>query len=85
MKTFLTSALLLITSLFFGQANKSNEAAYVLDSKLVSQKTINYISPDEIDSVNVKKNDTIINNKHFSGIVSITTKNPDKLDFLNLE
>ena len=85
MKTFLTSVLLSTTSLFFGQANKSNEAAYVLDSKLVSQKTINYISPDEIDSVNVKKSDTTINNKHFSGLVRVTTKNPDKLDFLNLE
>ena len=85
MKPFLTSVILSITSLFFGQANKSNEAAYLLDYKLVSQKTISYISPDEIDSVNVKKNDTRINNKHFSGVLYVTTKNRDKFDFLNLE
>ena len=85
MKPFLTSVLLLTTSLFLAQAYKSNEVAYLLDSELVSQKTISYITPDEIGAVNVKKNDTIINNKHFSGLVHVTTKNPDKLDFLNLE
>ena len=85
MKPLLSSALFLTTSLFFGQANKSNEPAYVLDSKLVSQKTISYINPDEINSVNVIKSDTIINNKHFSGVIRVATKNPNKFDFLNLE
>ena len=85
MKTFLTIILLLTTSLFYAQAIKSNEAAYLLDSNLVSQITIKHLISDDIESVNIKKSDTTINNKHFSGLVRVTTKNPDKLDFLNLE
>ena len=85
MKTFLTIILLLTTSLFYAQAVKSNEAAYLLDSNLVSQITIKHLISDEIESINIKKNDTIINNKHYSGIVNINSKNPNKFDFLNLE
>ncbi|SHG10877.1 hypothetical protein SAMN05444396_104366 [Flavobacterium segetis] len=85
MKTFLTIIFLITTSLFYAQAIKSNEAAYLLDSNLVSQITIKHLVSDEIESVNIKKNDTIINDKHFSGVVSVTSKNPHKFDFLNLE
>lgn len=85
MKLFLTSALLFITTLFFGQSNKTKEAAMFLDSAFISPNTMNYINPDEIESVNVIKADTIINNNHYSGQIYIHSKSPKKFNFLSLQ
>lgn len=85
MKLFPTTLLLFTTTLFFGQNNKTEEAAMFLDSAFISKNTMNYINPDEIASVNVIKNDTIINNNHYSGQIYIRSKNPKKFNFLSLE
>jgi len=85
MKLLLTLQLLFITTLFFGQNNKTKEAALFLDSALISADTMKYFNPDEIESVNVIKNDTVINNLHYVGQIHITSKNPKKYAFINLE
>ena len=85
MKLFPTALLLFTTTLFFGQNNKTEEAAMFLDSAFISTNTLNYINPDEIESVNVIKTDTIINHNHYSGQIYIRSKNPKKFNFLSLE
>lgn len=85
MKLLLTLILLFITTLIFGQNNTTKEAAMFLDSALISAETIKYIDPNEIESVNIIKNDTIINSNHYVGQIHITSKNPKKYTFINLE
>ncbi|NGY38227.1 hypothetical protein FQU23_011975 [Flavobacterium sp. XN-5] len=85
MKLFLTLALLFITALFFGQNNKIKEAAIFLDSAFISGETMKYFNPDELESVNVIKNDTVINNISYVGQIYITSKNPKKYAFISLE
>ncbi|WP_139174245.1 hypothetical protein [Flavobacterium frigoris] len=46
---------------------------------------MNYINSEEIESVNIIKNDTIINNNSYAGQIHITSKNPNKYIFLSLE
>ncbi|WP_414000340.1 hypothetical protein ACMDB5_07310 [Flavobacterium sp. W1B] len=85
MKLILTISLLLTTTLFFGQSNKTEEIAIFLDSNLVTKNTINYFNPEEIESVNVEKENIIINGKLYHGQILITSKNPKKYDFISLE
>jgi hypothetical protein len=44
-----------------------------------------YIDPNEIESINVVKKDTTINGVLFRGLINITSKNPKKYDFISLE
>jgi galactitol-specific phosphotransferase system IIB component len=44
-----------------------------------------YIEPNEIESINVVKKDTIINGVLYRGQINITSKNPKKYDFISLE
>ncbi|MFV8354446.1 hypothetical protein [Flavobacterium sp. XS2P14] len=76
---------LFFTTLFFGQNNKTAEPAVFIDSNLIARNAIEYINPNEIESVNVIKKDTIINAVLFHGQLYITSKNPKKYDFLTLE
>jgi hypothetical protein len=57
---------LFFTTLFFGQNNKTAEPAVFIDSNLIARNAIEYINPNEIESVNVVKKDTIINAVLFS-------------------
>ena len=75
MKYILTIFLLSTTTLFFGQISKSEDAAIFLDLKAVSKKTVEYIDPNEIESVNVIKNDTLIDNVLYQGQLFISLKN----------
>ncbi|MDI6048104.1 hypothetical protein [Flavobacterium yafengii] len=85
MKYILTFALIFFTSLFFGQGNKTEEPAMFFDSNLVSTNSMEYIDPNEIESVNVIKKDTTINGVLHRGQINITSKNPKKYDFISLE
>jgi hypothetical protein len=85
MKCILTFSLFFFTTLFFGQSTKNEEPAVFLDSTLVARNTIEYIDQNEIESVNVIKKDTTINEVLYHGQLYITSKNPKKYDFIGLE
>ncbi|MFV8355689.1 hypothetical protein ACNQGB_05850 [Flavobacterium sp. XS1P32] len=85
MKCLFTLYTLFFTTLFFGQKNKIEQPAVFIDSNLIARNAIEYINPNEIESVNVIKKDTIINAVLFHGQLYITSKNPKKYDFLTLE
>jgi hypothetical protein len=76
---------LFFTTLFFGQNNKTEEPAVFIDSNLIARNAIEYINPSEIESVNVIKNDTLIDNVLYQGQLFISLKKTKKYDFLTLE
>ncbi|RTY87868.1 hypothetical protein EKM02_09735 [Flavobacterium sp. RSP49] len=76
---------LFFTTLFFGQNNKTEEPAVFIDSNLIARNAIEYINQSEIESVNVIKNDTLIDNVLYQGQLFISLKKPKKYDFLTLE
>ncbi len=85
MKYILTIFLLSTTTLFFGQITKSEDAAIFLDLKVVSKNTVEYIDPNDIESVNIIKNDTLIDNVLYQGQLFISLKKSKKYDFLTLK
>lgn len=85
MKYLLNFSILFFTTLFFGQNTKTEEPAVFIDSNLIARNAIEYINQNEIESVNVVKKDTIINAVLFRSQLYITSKNPEKYDFLTLE
>jgi len=84
MKFILTLFLLFLTTLFFGQI-KNEQPAMFLDSVFVANNTIEYMEPNEIESINVIKKNTTINGVLYYGQIYITSKNPKKYDFISLE
>jgi len=56
-----------------------------LDSTLVVSATMEYVDPNEIESVNVIKKDTTINGVMYRGQIYITSKISKKYDFISLE
>jgi glutaredoxin-related protein len=46
---------------------------------------LEYFDPNEIESINVVKKDTIINGVLYRGQINITSKNPKKYDFISLK
>ena len=85
MKYTLTFALLLSSTIFFGQKKTTEEPAIFVDSTQVANKTIQYMDPHEIESVNVDKKEVSINGKLYHGQIHITSKNPTKYDFITLD
>jgi hypothetical protein len=85
MKFILTLCFLFLSTLFFGQNNKTEEPAIFIDSLLVATNTIEYINPNDIESINVIKKNTTIDGVLYYGQMYITSKNPKKYDFLSLE
>ena len=85
MKYTLTFALLLSSTLFFGQKKRNEEPAIFLDSTQVANNMMQYIDPNEIESVNVDKKDVWINGKLYHGQIYITSKNPTKYNFITLD
>jgi len=84
MKFILTLFLLFLTTLFFGQI-KNEQPAMFLDSVFVANNRIEYMEPNEIESINVIKKNTTINGVLYYGQIYITSKNPKKYDFISLE
>ncbi|MFV8369163.1 hypothetical protein [Flavobacterium sp. LB2R40] len=85
MKCIITFIILLFTTLFFGRNNKAEEPAVFIDSNLVARNALAYIDQNEIESVNVIKKDTTINEVLYHGQLYITSKNPKKYDFISLD
>ena len=85
MKCILTFSIFFFTFLLFGQNKKTEEPAKFLDSILVTSTTMEYVDPNEIESVNVIKKDTTINGVIYRGQIYITSKIPKKYDFISLE
>ena len=85
MKYTLTFVLLLSSTLFFGQKKTTEEPAIFLDSTQVANNMMQYIDPNEIESVNVDKKDVWINGKLYHGQIYITSKNPTKYNFITLD
>ena len=85
MKSILTFSVLFFTTIFLGQSNKKTEPAVFIDSILVAANSIKYFDSNEIKSVNVIKKDTLIDKHLYQGQLFITSKNPKKYDFINLE
>ena len=85
MKYLFTFYTLFFTTLFFGQNNKSEEPAVFIDLSLVPSNTIEYVDPNEIESINVVKKDTTVNGVLYRGQINITSKNPKKYDFISLK
>ena len=85
MKCLLTFSLIFFTTLFFGQNNKTEKPAVFVDSKLVAVNLLEYLDPNEIESINVVKKDSTINGILYRGQINITSKNPKKYDFISLE
>lgn len=85
MKCLLTFSILFFTTIFFGQNNKTEKPAVFVDSKLVPVNLLEYLDPNEIESINVVKKDSTINGILYRGQINITSKNPKKYDFISLE
>jgi len=85
MKCILTFSIFFFTSLFFGQNNKIEEPAKFLDSILVTSTTMEYIDPNEIESVNIIKKDTTINGVRYPSQIYITSKVTKKYNFISLK
>jgi hypothetical protein len=85
MKLILTLCFLFISTIFFGQNNKTEEPAIFFDSVLVATNTIEYIDSNDIESINVIKKNTTIDGVLYYGQMYITSKNQKKYNFLTLE
>lgn len=85
MKIFLSLSLLFITTLFFSQNSKNIQPALFLDSVSIDANTMKYLNPNDIESINSIKKDTVVNNNHYAGQIHIHSKNPNKYIFLTLE
>lgn len=54
--------------------------AYFIKNKLVSKEELVVIKPDEIESVNVVKRDTIVNKKKYTSQIFVVLKSPNKYE-----
>lgn len=84
--------LLLVTALFVGTLSYSQEIktktnsvlggsiAYFIKNKLVPKEELVAIKPDEIESVNVVKRDTLIDKKKYTGQIFVVLKTPNKYE-----
>ena len=79
--------LLSITSFSYGQSipiPKHSEAAYFIDSVRVSPTFMEYIKPDNINTIFISK-DFVDKENNVYGAIYITTKTPKAYNFIGLE
>lgn len=66
-------------------AHDKREAACFIDMKQVSLETLsNGINPDDIEKVNVKKGDTLINGRKYNGKIFVSTKHKKPIEWMTL-
>ena len=85
MKNILSFLALLFSTLIFGQKMKSNDPAVIFDNKLITIKSMEFLNPDKISTVNVIKRDTIIQQTTYKNQIHIISNAPESFDFLSLE
>lgn len=54
--------------------------AYFIKNKLVPKEELVVIKPDEIESVNVVKRDTIVDKKKYTSQIFVVLKSPNKYE-----
>ncbi len=57
-----------------------NDIAYFIKNKLVPKEELVVIKPDEIESVNVVKRDTIVDKKKYTSQIFVVLKSPNKYE-----
>ena len=70
------------------EVENNKKPAYFINEKLVNESILKTINPNEIESVNVEKNDIEIENVKYYGKLKITTKsnyNPKLISLNNLQ
>lgn len=84
--------LLLVLALFVGTLSYCQEIktktksalgesiAYFIKNKLVPKEELVVIKPDEIESVNVVKRDTIVDKKKYTSQIFVVLKSPNKYE-----
>lgn len=87
MKKILLVITFFVGTLSYSQEIKSNTKsvlgdtpAYFIKNKLVPKEELVVIKPDEIESVNVVKRDTIIDKKKYTGQIFVVLKSPNKYE-----
>jgi hypothetical protein len=83
-KKILTIISLISVTLVYSQeiSTKTNSSlgesiAYFIKKRLVPKEELITIKPDEIESVNVIKRDTIVDKKRYSGQIFVVLKQPN--------
>lgn len=57
-----------------------DDIAYFIKNKLVPKEELVVIKPDEIESVNVVKRDTIVDKKKYTSQIFVVLKSPNKYE-----
>lgn len=80
--------LVLLPLISFSQIRKDKEnqgeAAWFINSRLVTSKTMEGIDPKDVENLAVKKGDTLITGKKFHGKIFVTLRNNKDYEFLSL-
>jgi hypothetical protein len=87
MKKLLLLIVFITSSISYSQELKSktkselgNNIAYFIKNKLVPKEELVAIKPDEIESVNVVKRDTIVDKKKYTSQIFVVLKSPNKYE-----
>jgi hypothetical protein len=87
MKKLLVVIVLILGTKSYSQEikNKTKSAlgdniAYFIKNKLVPKEELVAIKPDEIESVNVVKRDTIVDKKKYTSQIFVVLKSPNKYE-----
>ena len=87
MKKLLIVITLFVLKISYSQEMKSktksvlgDNIAYFIKTKLVPKEELVVIKPDEIESVNVIKKDTIIDEKKYTSQIFVILKSPNKFE-----
>ena len=87
MKKLVLVITLFVVTLTYSQEIKSktksavgDNTAYFIKTKLVPKEQLVVIKPDEIESVNVIKRDTLIDKKKYTSQIFVVLKSPNKYE-----
>ncbi|REG96319.1 hypothetical protein [Flavobacterium aquicola] len=62
----------------------AKKPAYFINGELVNQSVSKFLDPNKIESINVEKEDIVIENTKYSGKITIETKNNYKPNLISL-